>query len=111
MVAPERSLGIRNIARLTETNMIRSQATIVTMGSLDEGRIVEVCELLVRSFRNLSPTWVPTAEAARTKVVEALEPGMLSRVLLIDDRVVGWVGACHDYGSVWKLHRSSSMKK
>ncbi len=104
MVAPERSLGTRNVARSTETNMIRSQGTIVTMGSPDEGRIVEVCELLVRSFRDLSPTWVPTVDAARAKVVEALEQGMLSRVLLIDDRVVGWVGARHDYGSVWELH-------
>jgi aminoglycoside 6'-N-acetyltransferase I len=84
--------------------MIHSQGTIVTMGSFDEGRIVEVCELLVRSFRDLSPTWVPTVDAARATVVEALEPAMLSRVLLIDDRVVGWVGARHDYGSVWELH-------
>ena len=71
------------------------------MGSLDESRIVEVCELLVHSFRDLSPTWVPTVDAARAKVIEALEPGMLSRVLLFDERVVGWVGARHDYGSVW----------
>ena len=84
--------------------MIRSQATIVTMGSLDESRIDEVCKLLVHSFRDLSPAWVPTVAAARAKVIEALEPGMLSRVLLIDDRVVGWVGARHDYGSVWELH-------
>jgi aminoglycoside 6'-N-acetyltransferase I len=76
----------------------------VTMGSLDESLIVEVCELLVHSFRDLSPTWVPTVDAARAKVIAALEPGMLSRVLLIDDRVVGWVGARHDYGSVWELH-------
>jgi len=74
------------------------------MGPRDEDRILEVCELLVRSFRDLSPTWVPTVEAARAKVVGALEPGMLSRVLLIDGRVVGWVGARHDYGSVWELH-------
>ena len=65
---------------------------------------MEVCELLVRSFRDLSPTWVPTVDAARVKVVEALKPGALSRVLLVDDRVVGWVGARHDYGSVWELH-------
>jgi aminoglycoside 6'-N-acetyltransferase I len=84
--------------------MIRSQGTIVTVGSLDEGRIVEVCELLVRSFQDLSPTWVPTVDAARPKVIEALEPDMLSRALLIDDRVVGWVGARHDYASVWELH-------
>ena len=84
--------------------MIRSQGTIVTMCCLDESRIAEVCELLVHSFRDLSPTWVPTIDAARAKVIEALGPGMLSRVLLIDERVVGWVGARHDYGSVWELH-------
>jgi aminoglycoside 6'-N-acetyltransferase I len=82
----------------------RSEPTIVTMGPGDEDRILEVCELLVRSFRDLSPTWVPTVEAARAKVVGALARGMLSRVLLIDGRVVGWVAARHDYGSVWELH-------
>ena len=68
--------------------MKQSEPTIVTMGPGDEDRILEVCELLVRSFRDLSPTWVPTVEAARAKVVGALEPGMLSRVLLIDGRVL-----------------------
>jgi aminoglycoside 6'-N-acetyltransferase I len=89
---------------LIEPDVKRSEPTIVTMGPGHEDRILEVCELLVRSFRDLSPTWVPTVEAARAKVVGALEPGMLSRVLLIDGRVVGWVGARHDYGSVWELH-------
>lgn len=88
----------------TNEDVKRSEATIVTMGPGDEDRILDVCELLVRSFRDLSPTWVPTVEAARAKVVGALEPGRLSRVLLIDGRVVGWVGARHDYGSVWELH-------
>jgi aminoglycoside 6'-N-acetyltransferase I len=78
--------------------------TITMMGPADEDRIAQVCEVLVRSFRDLSPTWVPTIAAARTKVIEALQPGMLSRVLLVADRVVGWVGARHDYGSVWELH-------
>jgi aminoglycoside 6'-N-acetyltransferase I len=78
--------------------------TIKTMGPADENSIAEVCELLVRSFRELSPAWVPTVGAARVKVLEALEPGMLSRVLLIGGRVVGWVGARHDYSSLWELH-------
>jgi len=78
--------------------------TIVTIGPADEEQIAEVCELLVRSFRELSPAWVPTVEAAREKVVDALRPGMLSRALLIGSRVAGWVGARHDYGSVWELH-------
>jgi hypothetical protein len=55
----------------------RSEPTIVTMGPGDEDRILEVCELLVRSFRDLSPTWVPTVEAARAKVVGASEPSVV----------------------------------
>ena len=54
--------------------MIRSQGTIVTMASLDESRIAEVCELLVHSFRDLSPTWVPTVAAARAKVIAGQDP-------------------------------------
>jgi aminoglycoside 6'-N-acetyltransferase I len=92
------------LGRFIEPNMKPSEPRIVSMGPDDEDRILEVCELLVRSFRDLSPTWVPTVEVARAKVAEALEPGMLSRVLVIDGRVVGWVGARHNYGSVWELH-------
>jgi GNAT superfamily N-acetyltransferase len=78
--------------------------TIETLGPGDEDRIAQVCALLVSSFRELSPTWVPTVEAAREVVAAALDPGMFSRVLLAGGRVAGWVGARHDYGSLWELH-------
>ena len=84
--------------------MTDSQTAIETLGPGDEDRIAQVCELLVASFRELSPTWVPTTEAAREVVEEALEPEMFSRVLLVAGRVAGWVGARHDYGSLWELH-------
>ena len=84
--------------------MTRSAITIETLGRADEDWIAQVCALLVSSFRELAPTWVPTIDAAREVVVEALEPGMFSRVLLVDGRVAGWVGARHDYGSLWELH-------
>jgi aminoglycoside 6'-N-acetyltransferase I len=84
--------------------MNSDDATITTMGPADERWIGAVSELLVCSFRDLSPAWLPTVEAARSAVIEALEPGMFSRILLVGDRVVGWVGARHDYGSVWELH-------
>jgi aminoglycoside 6'-N-acetyltransferase I len=84
--------------------MTHSDVTIATMGLDDEARITRVCELLVPSFRDLAPTWVPTLDAARARVIEALQPGMFSRVLLVGDSVVGWVGARHNYGSVWELH-------
>jgi aminoglycoside 6'-N-acetyltransferase I len=89
---------------MVESAVTDSELVIVPMGPADERRIAEVCELLVRSFRDLSPTWVPTVEMARAQVMAGLKPGMLSRVLLVDDRVVGWLGARHDYGSVWELH-------
>lgn len=84
--------------------MANAHPRIATMGPDDGAWIAEVCELLVRSFRDLSPTWLTTTEAARSAVTEALQPGMFSRILLVDDRVVGWVGARHDYGVVWELH-------
>ena len=77
---------------------------IVSFEAGDEDRIGEVCSLLVRSFRVLSPSWVPTLERAREVVLDALEPGNINRVLLEGDRVAGWVGARHDYGCVWELH-------
>lgn len=48
--------------------------------------------------------WAPTMEAAGEIAREAHGEGMLSRVLMVDGRVAGWVGARHDYGSVWELH-------
>ena len=89
---------------LIDADMTKSETTIGSMGPTDEHHIAQVCELLVHSFRDLSPTWVPTVEAARSKVLEALEPGMISRMLLVGGRVAGWAGARHNYGSVWELH-------
>lgn len=78
--------------------------TIHPLARGDEPRITEVCSLLVRSFRELSPTWMPTVEHAREVVVEALAPEYLNRALVHDGRIVAWVGLRHDYGSVWELH-------
>ena len=88
----------------TDEQRHNMSAAIASMSSSDGHLIDQVAELLVASFGELSPTWVPTREVARDEVLECLEPEMLSRVMLINDRVVGWVGARHDYGSVWELH-------
>ncbi|MEX2393945.1 MAG: GNAT family N-acetyltransferase [Actinomycetota bacterium] len=87
----------------------RSSHTTGTMASIrsnDSDLIDQVAGLLVDSFRELSPTWVPTHEIARNKVLDCLEPEMLSRVMIVDDRVVGFVGARCDYssGAAWELH-------
>jgi len=70
----------------------------------DRERVDEVARMMLESFTALAPTWLPTLDAARESVVGCLEPDMLSRVLVVGDRAAGWVGARHDYGSVWELH-------
>lgn len=84
--------------------MAEPNFALANLGASDEDFVAQVCEILVHSFRDLSPTWVPTPEAARAVVTEAFGSGMFSRVLLVQGRVAGWVGARHDYGSVWELH-------
>lgn len=84
--------------------MDRGDATVVSLEAEDERGIDEVALLLVRSFRVVSPNWVPTLERAREVVVEALAPGSINRAVVRAGRIVGWVGARHDYGAVWELH-------
>jgi hypothetical protein len=57
--------------------------TVVTIDPSDEHRAEEICALLVRSFWHLSPTWVPTIEAAREVILDALQPWMLSRACIV----------------------------
>jgi aminoglycoside 6'-N-acetyltransferase I len=81
-----------------------SKFAIMALSIEDGARIDEVARLMLESFRELSPTWLQTLEAAQESVVGCLGPGMIARVLVVDDQVVGWVGIRHDYGSVWELH-------
>jgi aminoglycoside 6'-N-acetyltransferase I len=78
--------------------------TIEVLELHDRARVDEVARIMFESFRELSPTWLQTPEAARESVVECLEPEQFNRVLMVGDRVAGWVGARHDYGFVWELH-------
>jgi aminoglycoside 6'-N-acetyltransferase I len=82
----------------------QADVTILPLEAEDERAIDEVSSLLMRSFRVVSPNWLPTMEHAREVVVEALAAGNINRALLTGGRIVGWIGARHDYGSVWELH-------
>ncbi len=81
-----------------------STFVIVPLTVDDTARIDAVARILFESFRDLSPTWLETFDAARQAVVESLEPDGIGRVLVVGDQVAGWVGIRHDYGSVWELH-------
>lgn len=84
--------------------MTQSEAKIRSLDVGDTERIAQLCALLVDSFRELSPGWVPTTEHAREVVHEALAPDYINRILVVNGSVVGWVGVRPDYGSVWELH-------
>ncbi len=81
-----------------------SEFTIVPLSIEDGARIDEVARLMLESFRDLSPTWLQSLDAARESVLGCLGSDMIARVLVLDDQVAGWAGIRHDYGSVWELH-------
>jgi hypothetical protein len=77
----------------------------------DAARIDEIARLLVESFADLSPGWVPTAEAARDVIGDGFGGDKLSRVLLTDgDQVGGWialrVSRLASLGAVAYAHRA-----
>ena len=66
--------------------------------------IDETARILFDAIRPRSDAW-PTLEAARAEVLDSLEPGRISRVMLDDGRVVGWIGSQPHYdGNAWELH-------
>ena len=77
---------------------------IIDLRPTDTQVISRLAELLFASFTEPSPGWLPNVAAARDVVLESLEPGCVSRVLLDGELPVGWAGGVHDYGFVWELH-------
>ena len=60
--------------------MDRPDYTLLSLTLGDEREIEEVASLLMRSFRIISPQWLPTIDHARAAIVEALEPGDRNRL-------------------------------
>jgi aminoglycoside 6'-N-acetyltransferase I len=80
------------------------ELTIVDLGRADTKLIAQLAQLLFASFTELSPGWLPDVAAGREVVLESLEPGRLSRILLDGELPVGWAAGVHAYGFVWELH-------
>jgi aminoglycoside 6'-N-acetyltransferase I len=69
-----------------------------------EGPIDQAAQLLLDAFRNRTEDW-QDPESARQEVLASLEPGRISRVLVDDSGVRGWIGGIPMYGGrVWELH-------
>ena len=68
-------------------------------------RIDELSHVVHSAFQEIVPDWLPHLDDARQRVLESLQTGRISRVLLNDsNEIVGWVAGTHQYGHVWELH-------
>ncbi len=77
--------------------------TIIELSSGDAPKIEALAKITYEAFQENSPDWVPTLEAAREKVVEALARGSHVRVILEGSEPVGWIGAIPGR-HVWEIH-------
>jgi aminoglycoside 6'-N-acetyltransferase I len=77
--------------------------TIEDLRRRQTARVDAAARLLHEAFSPLG-VWTTMAEA-RDEVVGMFAADRLSRVAIVDDEVVGWIGAIAEYdGLVWQLH-------
>jgi aminoglycoside 6'-N-acetyltransferase I len=74
--------------------------TIDALRADDTDAIAQAAALLVEAF----PHWLPTTEAARDEVLQALEEDRICLVARADDQILGWIGAIPEYSHAWELH-------
>jgi aminoglycoside 6'-N-acetyltransferase I len=68
-------------------------------------RTDELTHLVHSEFQKVVPDWLPHLDDARQRVLESMQAGRISRVLLDEsNEVVGWIAGTHQYGHVWELH-------
>ena len=68
-------------------------------------RTDELAHLVHSEFQKVVPDWLSHLDDARQRVLESMQAGRISRVLLDDsNEVVGWIAGTHQYGHVWELH-------
>jgi aminoglycoside 6'-N-acetyltransferase I len=75
---------------------------LVDLASQPQPVLDAAAQLLVSGFE--APSGWATVAAARRDVAHVLEEGF-ARGAIVDDRLVGWIGALPEYdGRVWELH-------
>jgi aminoglycoside 6'-N-acetyltransferase I len=75
---------------------------MVSLTQLNRAQLDHLEMLTFVAAREHAPDWLPTPEAAREEIRDALEH--TSRVLLDDDTPIAWVAVAHQWGHVWELH-------
>ncbi len=80
-----------------------------TIIDLTNAFVEQTAQVLFTGFHDNTDHWPnawTTLDEAREEVLESLEPGRISRIAIIGDQVVGWIGgqdSGYD-GNVWELH-------
>jgi aminoglycoside 6'-N-acetyltransferase I len=65
----------------------------------------DVARLLVASFKEMAPDFVPNLPTAREELGEVFDNDQpIARMLYADDILVGFIGGFHAYSEVWELH-------
>lgn len=79
---------------------------IVDLSADNPDHIEQAAHLLVVCFRDGWPDAWPTQESARDEVMQALQPGHISRVALdATGTMLGWIGARDEkIRPVWEVH-------
>lgn len=67
--------------------------------------ILETAEILFLAFKEDWPDAWSTKQSAIEEVKRSLSKEKISRIAIIDNHVVGWIGGIPQYnGNVWELH-------
>ena len=77
--------------------------SIVNIG-LSDNYITQAAVVLYNVFNNLENQSWPTIDSAKMEVNECLENNNICIGMLIDNKIVGWVGLRPMYEKTWELH-------
>ena len=77
---------------------------IIDLQADRQDHIAQAAQLLMSAFKPTPSGW-PDLASALEEVADSLQPDRISRVAVMDDRVVGWAAGLAQYdGQVWELH-------
>lgn len=78
---------------------------IVDLVPEDAEHIDVLARVLLASFADLSPAYLPTIDAARAAINETFGEDRCSRLLLTGTgEIGGWIAGARAYGRLWELH-------
>ena len=79
--------------------------TVVDLRALEPAALEQLARVSLPAALEHAPAWLPDLDAAREEISDALQPGVIARVLLDPDGApIGCVAVKHAWDGVWELH-------